>query len=84
MHENYLHGVRIITSPFLTESGEPYEVRRTWLERLFSRPWRPLQATRTVVPQVPMNGFVQMGRNEILMHPAMLEQFERLYNKEHG
>ena len=32
-------------------------VKRTWRERLFSRPWRPLQKTKTVAnPSCPHDG----------------------------
>lgn len=48
-----IHGIPVYESEALTVEGEPYEVRRPWKERLFSWPWSPLQATRTVVPQVP-------------------------------
>ena len=44
-----LMGLRIIENPLMVEDGEPYEIRRTWRERLFSWPWRPLRATRMVV-----------------------------------
>ena len=72
-----LMGMRIITSEWLTEAGEPYEVRRTWRERLFSRPWHPLRVTRTVVPQVPMKGAVQLNAHTLVIHPAMLSSLRQ-------
>lgn len=62
-------GYRVIESVYLTEAGEPYQVPRSWKERLFSRPWQPLKRTRTVTPQVPMKGGVRFGNGTILMHP---------------
>lgn len=70
-----MNGVRIIESVYLTEPGEPYKVRRTWRERLFSLPWQPLKATRTITPQVPMRGGYQLGDGTIVMHPAMVAEF---------
>jgi hypothetical protein len=61
-------GLSIFENATLTEDGEPYEHPRTWKERLFTRPWRPLKATRTVIPQVPMKTVfkTQFG---LVMHP---------------
>jgi hypothetical protein len=35
----------------------PQTVVRTWKERLFSRPWRPLQRTKVVGTSMPDDGF---------------------------
>lgn len=66
------NGMCVIESAYLEEDGEPYTVRRSWRERLFSRPWRPFVATRTVVPKVPYRGAMRIGPNTLLMHPATL------------
>ena len=66
-----LNGLRVVATPFLTEPGEPVEVRRTWKERLLTRPWRPFKATRTFVPQVPKKSAVIIG-GTMLIHPVML------------
>ncbi len=66
---NSFNGMRVITSLWMTEAGEPYQVRRTWRERLFTRPWRPLVATRTIVPQVPMRDVIQLNASTLVMHP---------------
>ena len=71
---NRFNGMRVIESVHLTQNGEPYEVRRTWRERLLTRPWRPLQATRTVMPHVPYQGAVRLDRNTLVMHPAVWKQ----------
>lgn len=67
-----LNGQRVITSEYLTEPGEPIEVRRSWRERLFSRPWQPRKRTRTVIPQVPSRQASIMPNGTIVIHPAML------------
>lgn len=81
---NMFSGIRIIESASLTESGEPCEVRRSWRERLLSRPWRPLKATRTVILQVPMKGGVMIGKNTMAMHPDTLRQLRQLEVSIHG
>lgn len=74
-------GMRVVESVWLTQSGTPYEVRRTWRERLFTRPWRPLRATRTVVPQVPYEGAVQLNATTIAMHPAIVRKLKASLSK---
>lgn len=69
---NMFKGMRVIESALLEEDGEPYAVYRTWRERLFSRPWRPLVATRMVTPRIPYRGAVSIGQNTLVMHPATL------------
>ncbi len=67
------NGMRVQTSVWLTEPGDPVTLRRTWRERLFSWPWRPLIATRTVVPQVPKKGAISFA-GQLLMHPETFRQ----------
>ncbi len=69
-------GVQITTDVNMVEPGAPCEVRRTWRERLFSRPWRPLQATRTVVPMVPSRQILRFA-NRLVMHPTMLDELQK-------
>jgi hypothetical protein len=71
-------GMRVIESTYLTQSGEPCEVRRSWRERLFSWPWRPLQATRWFVPQIPYRGAIQLNANTLVMHPQTLCEMRKL------
>lgn len=70
-------GVRIVTSLLMVEDGAPYEVRRTWRERLFSTPWRPMRATRTVVPKVPKRGAMRMPDGSLVMHPARVAELRK-------
>lgn len=70
-------GVRIIESPCLTEAGEPQAVRRSWRERLCSRPWRPWKATKTVVPQVPSRTVYRLAGGRLLMHPEIAREYRR-------
>lgn len=71
------NGLHVIESIYLTKAGTPYEVRRSWRERLFTIPWRPWQATRTVIPQVPIREAFQFG-NSLVMHPDMWRELQEL------
>ncbi len=72
-----LAGMKIVTSLHMVEAGEPYEEIRTWRERLFSTPWRPLQAMRTVVPVVPKREAIRLPDGALVMHPIILEELKR-------
>lgn len=71
------NGVEIRTNMWLTEDGEPRQVRRSWRSRLFSRPWRPWRATFTEIPQVPSKRLIQLTATRWMCHPAMLEELKR-------
>jgi hypothetical protein len=64
-------GIRIIENPYLTEPGEPYEVKRTWRERIFSRPWNPMKTMKTIIPMVPKKEAIQLPDGSLVMHPEM-------------
>jgi hypothetical protein len=68
---NYFRGIRIIESIACVEPGEPIAVRRTWRERLFSRPWRPLEATKMVTPMLPSAQAYWINAHTVVMHPEM-------------
>ena len=69
-------GFQVVEDLSMTEPGEPYEVRRSWKERLFSRPWRPMRATRTLVPQVPSRKVILFGQ-KIIAHPSVVKEIKR-------
>ena len=71
----FLNG-QIIISPFLTEEEL---VRRTWRERLFTRPWQPLHRWRTVV--VPMKRSIRMPDGTLAMHPAYYAEFSCAFDQ---
>lgn len=75
---NRFQGMRVIESAYLEEDGEPYIVRRTWRQRLFSRPWRPWQTTYTVVPKVPFRGAIQLNKTTLVMHPDTVRLVRRM------
>ncbi len=67
--------MRVRLSEWLTEAGDSVEVKRTWRQRLFSRPWQPWRRTFTMIPQVPMKSALLIN-GELMMHPQMFEQFK--------
>ena len=72
-----IQGMRVIESAYLEQDGEPYTARRTWRERLFRRPWRPLQATRVIVPKIPYQGAVRLNSTTLVMHPAIVRTLRK-------
>lgn len=71
-------GLTVIENPMLTVPGEPQEVRRTWRERLFTKPWRPRQATKTIVPQVPDQKIYYISKDRAIMHPEVAKRVRDL------
>lgn len=69
-------GRAVHLNQLLTVAGDPIAVRRTWCERLLSRPWRPWQATRTEIPQVPSPEVLAIGDSMLVMHPATWERIK--------
>lgn len=65
-----MHGVPVRESVWLTISGQPIQVQRSWRERLWSWPWRPWRPTRTVIPQIPNPDLFLLPDGSWLGHPA--------------
>lgn len=65
---NGLAGITIIESVFVTEPKDIW-VRRTWRERLFSRPWQPRVGTRMETRQVPSSKGYMLDRHTLACHP---------------
>ena len=75
-------GMRIVEDLSLVVDGDPIEVRRTWKERLFSRPWRPFKRNKTVIPKVPSEEVLVILPNTIVAHPITAREVRRIA-KEH-
>lgn len=58
-------------TPHMTEAGEPIQLKRSWKERLFSFPWKPWNATKTIIPQVPSRDVIRLGDGTLVMHPEI-------------
>lgn len=76
-----ISGFRIITSLAMCEDGEPYEVKRTWKERLFSSPWQPFRKTRWITPQIPRKDVLRLANGDLVMHPSVADELWRMEGK---
>lgn len=70
------NGMKIITNPNLVVPGPPVTRRRTWKERLFSRPWRPWKTMVTEATWVP-DRKIYHGMGALIVHPAVAEELRR-------
>ena len=74
-----ISGIQIIESDQMVERKET-EVLRTWKERLFSFPWKPLKKSKTVVTYIPKQEILQYG-NMIVCHPAVAARIRKELSK---
>lgn len=65
--------LEIVPVEAMTVDGEPYQARRPWRERLFTRPWRPWRATKTACPQVPDPCALRCG-HILYIHPEKIRE----------
>lgn len=68
-----ISGITIKTNPNLVVPGETKAVKRTWRERLFSRPWRPLQTHNYIQTYDPDPNFYDIG-GVMFCHPVLLDK----------
>lgn len=64
--------LKLVESVFAIEQDgtRPETVRRSWKERLFTRPWRPWVSTKTI--QVPnYKPAIFRAGNVVYYHPSM-------------
>lgn len=76
-------GMRVIVDSQLVEPDGTVDVRRTWRERLFSIPWRPLEATKPVQTFRPSREVIQVN-GRLLMHPVTWKKMVEELDKSHG
>ena len=70
-------GYSVVETAWCTVS-EYREISRSLYERFFTRPWRPLAKTKTVVVQVPHPDVFVMG-TQIFGHPATIAKLRDLF-----
>lgn len=75
-----LNGIRIVTDSNMVEPGAAVEIKRTWKERLFTRPWKPFKTVKTIIPLVPITK-VFMHDDGWIMHPDILEELKKQMDK---
>lgn len=71
----FIKGERFVANNLLTKSRTE-EVQRTWKERLFSWPWRPLKTTKYVTTQVPSRD-VLYSQGTYFAHPDLIAEIAR-------
>lgn len=75
-----MSGYRLMSNPLLTDT-RTREVPRTWKERLFTHPWRPLKKTRTESYQVPSRQVIVIAEHRVMVaHPVMVKEIEQLFH----
>ena len=63
-------GLQVISSKNMTKEKT---VSRSWRERLFSLPWRPLQKTK-IVRVTTEDVFIDRQRSIVYCHPSLLNK----------
>jgi len=63
------HPVHLNDELMVTRTVE--EIPRTWRERLFTWPWRPLRRTRTQVTEVPSRAVMFINDDALVMHSEL-------------
>jgi hypothetical protein len=66
-------GLRVIENINMVEYGEPYSVERTWRERLFTLPFRPLTKLKWITPVTPSQEVLRTN-DSIICHPEMAKK----------
>jgi len=69
-------GKQLIENPNMVVFGESYDVRRSWRERLFTRPWKPWVIFKRLTPMVPMKKLLLAG-DKIIGHPEAIKELIR-------
>ena len=52
-------------------------VPRTWKERLFTLPWRPLISQRLVIHREPSRKIFKLHDGSMVMHPALWAEMKK-------
>jgi hypothetical protein len=81
MNPLMFHGYKVVANPILTKT-ETREVKRTWKERLFTRPWQPFKVIRTESYQVPDRDVLVDKINRVIYaHPSVVKELNEALTK---
>jgi hypothetical protein len=69
-------GFRIIESKWMVVP-EVRVIKRSWIERLFSRPWTPLTRVRHETVNVPLRT-VYRNKDMLIMHPEIAREIRSI------
>jgi hypothetical protein len=71
--KEFIPAYELIESRFMTDWYELIKIKRTWKERLFTKPWMPLiDYEFEKGPQVPAMHVIIIG-NKIIGHPVAIK-----------
>ena len=73
-------GLAIRESEYLVVADGTRTVRRTWGERLFSRPWRPFKATKEETVYRPDDSIYRVGQM-LVCHPVTARKLKAALEK---
>ncbi len=75
-------GLQIIENKNMVIEDGTTIIKRSWRERIFSRPWRPLQRTREITRFVPdPDVYLIRDRNIIIAHPVTVTKLHQEIQK---
>lgn len=69
--------VRFVESKYLTVQAGWRKVRRTWKERLLTRPWRPWQHHKLVAVQEPDPQIYEISPGVFIGHPVTITKLRQ-------
>ena len=68
-----INGIRVVVNTELLEDGQAVVVRRTWKERICSKPWQPWISVKITRIKVPSKKAL-VANGCIVVHPEMLQR----------
>ena len=72
----------ITETPYMADTVS-VQRRRGWRERLFSRPWRPLEKYRYSTQEVPRRDIMILENEKMLiMHPTVAIEFRKMLEEQ--
>ena len=74
--------VRFLESGLIRICTGTRKVRRTWRDRLFTRPWRPWQADRVEPVYEPDPNIYEIGHGLFTGHPVTIAKVRKLLSLE--
>lgn len=77
LNDSALFHMKIVENPYMTVPGDPIYTKRTWKQRLFSRPWKPFNAYDITIPHVPSSTVLTVPNGQLIMHPEVAAQLKR-------
>lgn len=74
-------GMQVVTNNLLVEPDGFDIVKRTWKERIFTRPWTPLRPTKAVQRFKPSEHIYVLHGRTIVCHPYVADRIRQAAEK---